>query len=345
MRIFHVLTSTTYSGAENVVCQIIHMFKENVGVEMFYCSPDGPINDSLREKGVNFVPLKAFNVRELKHVINEYKPDIVHAHDMRAAFVSAKACGKTPLIIHIHNNNYDNRGLTLKSIGFLFPAVKAKHIFYVSGSSYKGYFFHSFFKKKSSVLYNVIDEEGVRKKAEEDMSCYNYDVVFLGRLTLPKNPLRLLSVLKLVVKKDPIIRVAIVGTGDMYNQVKECVVNQGLIDNVFLLGFMSNPLKILKESKVMVMTSKWEGTPMCALEAMSLGVPIVSTPTDGLKDLVDNSITGFLSDDDAVLAEKIVEIIHNQQLYQTLNQGSLQKSAQINNISLYRKSLEEFYGL
>ena len=41
---------------------------------------------------------------------------------------------------------------------------------------------------------------------------------------------------------------------------------------------------MLHDSKVMLMTSLWEGTPMCAVEAMALGVPIVTTPTDGLCD-------------------------------------------------------------
>ena len=49
---------------------------------------------------------------------------------------------------------------------------------------------------------------------------------------------------------------------------------------------MSNPLRLLECSKVMIMTSKYEGLPMTVLEAMALGVPLVSTPVDGLKDII-----------------------------------------------------------
>ncbi len=42
---------------------------------------------------------------------------------------------------------------------------------------------------------------------------------------------------------------------------------------------------------------------------MALGVPIVSTPTDGLCELVNDGKTGFLSSDNAVLSEKCIEII------------------------------------
>lgn len=44
---------------------------------------------------------------------------------------------------------------------------------------------------------------------------------------------------------------------------------------------------------MMIMTSLWEGTPMCALEALAMGIPIVSTPVDGLCDLIENGKNGF----------------------------------------------------
>ena len=49
MKIMHVLYSEKFSGAENVVRQIIGMFSENKDIEMVYCSPDGPIREALAE--------------------------------------------------------------------------------------------------------------------------------------------------------------------------------------------------------------------------------------------------------------------------------------------------------
>ncbi|MFR2721860.1 MAG: glycosyltransferase [Thomasclavelia ramosa] len=53
----------------------------------------------------------------------------------------------------------------------------------------------------------------------------------------------------------------------------------------------------MAKSKLMIMTSRTEGTPMSALESLTLGKPIVSTPTDGLNELITNNINGFLSND------------------------------------------------
>ena len=340
--VLHILPSNSFSGAENVVCQIIKMFSGS-DYKMYYCSPDGRIRDALEENNIDFLPLREFSVKELKRVISETKPDIIHAHDMRAGFYVSLACGKIPFVSHVHNNNFDSRGLSLKSLLFYHAAKKAKHIFWVSESSFEGYKFHDRFKDKSSVLYNVIDKAALIKKMETDTGEYDFDIAYVGRLTEPKDPIRLMNVFAEIIKMAPDVKIAVAGTGDMAEQTKSFAKQLSITDNVKFLGFMSNPYKLLYSSKLMIMTSRWEGTPMCALEAMALGVPIVSTPTDGLCELVDDGKTGFLSSDDAVLAEKCTDIIKNAGLRQTLSENTLKKADELLLIPAYKATLDEVY--
>lgn len=340
--VLHILPSNSFSGAENVVCQIIKMFSGS-DYKMYYCSPDGRIRDALEENNIDFLPLREFSVKELKRVISETKPDIIHAHDMRAGFYVSLACGKIPFVSHVHNNNFDSRGLSLKSLLFYHAAKKAKHIFWVSESSFEGYKFHDRFKDKSSVLYNVIDKAALIKKMETDSSEYDFDIAYVGRLTEHKDPIRLMNVFAEIIKMAPDVKIAVAGTGDMAEQTKSFAKQLSITDNVKFLGFMSNPYKLLYSSKLMIMTSRWEGTPMCALEAMALGVPIVSTPTDGLCELVDDGKTGFLSSDDAVLAEKCTDIIKNAGLRQTLSENTLKKADELLLIPAYKAALDEVY--
>ena len=103
MKVLHVLNSRIYSGAEKVVCQIVHMFEGQV--EMVYCSPYSEIVESmLAQEGVTYLPIDSLVPAQLSRIIREQKPDIIHAHDMRAGFVAALCCGNIPLISHIHNN-------------------------------------------------------------------------------------------------------------------------------------------------------------------------------------------------------------------------------------------------
>lgn len=339
MKILHVLNSNRFSGAENVVCQIVEMFRSDTDVEMVYCSPDGQIRDALAERDVVFAPISEMSAKEIKRVIGEQQPDVIHAHDMRAGFVSALACGKTPLISHIHNNAFDSRGISVKSVAYLLAGMKARHIFWVSKSAFEGYCFSKLFEKKSSILYNIIDVDKLYKRMELDANEYGHDVIFLGRLTTPKNPERLMRVCAKAVERKSDIKIAVVGTGELEKETQDLCAELGLQNNVQFWGFQGNPLKMLHDAKVMIMTSRWEGTPMCALEAMALGVPIVSTPVDGLKDLVRDGENGFLSENDDELAQKIIDIAEQVALRELLSNGAKMKSAEINDVPAYKQAL------
>ena len=343
MKVLHLLQSNRFSGAENVVSQIIGLFKGDADVEMVYCSRDGQIRQALAERNIHFAPISAFCVKEVKRVIREQKPDIIHAHDMRASFIAARACGKIPLISHVHNNNFDSRGFSVKSIAYLFAASKAKHIFWVSQSSFDGYAFHKWFKNKSTVLYNIIDIDSLYQKMETDNNRYNYDVIYIGRLTAPKNPQRLMRVFGKIKEIYPTVKMAVVGTGDLEQETKALCSELNLQNNVEFLGFQNNPLKMLHDAKVMIMTSRFEGTPMCALEAMALGVPIVSTPVDGLKVLVKNGENGYLSDDDDELANKILELINDPQIHNDFSTKMKEVAVEINDKNKYKSILMQCY--
>lgn len=342
MRILHLLQSSTFSGAENVVCQIISLFKED-DVEMIYSSADGPIREALSERKIIFEPMTELCISEVKRVVAKVRPDIIHAHDMRASFVATMATCKVPIVSHIHNNCFDSRGITVKSLAYLPAALRARHIFWVSQSAYNGYFFKKLCRKKSSVLMNVINIEEARKKAELDKNEYSYDCVYLGRLTYPKNPERLMTVIKKVVSKKKDTKFAVIGSGDLEASVRELCREYGLEGNVDFLGFVQNPLKILQSAKVMVMTSRWEGTPMCALEALGLGVPIVSTPVDGLKEIIRNGENGYLSDNDEELAEKILGIIEDTGLAELLGRSTKASGEALMDINKYKKAVFDSY--
>lgn len=343
MKILHVLASDKFSGAENVACQIIGMFKEDEGIEMAYCSPDGAIRKAVTERGISFYGLKKLNTKELERVVQDYKPDLIHAHDMRASFVVSLVCKKIPFIAHIHNNAFDSRRISLKSFAFLFAAKRAKHIFWVSKSALEGYRFKEQVQEKSSVLYNVIDVHELYNRMKQDTNEYHYEIVYVGRLTYPKNPERLIDVLEKVIAERPQTAVAIIGSGELQEKIQMLIKEKKLDNNIEMLGFVENPLKIMHDAKVLVMTSRWEGTPMVALEAMALGLPIVGTPTDGLKDVVVNGKTGWLSDDEIELAKKIRVILTNYTAQENRKQKIIKKIMKNDIIEKYKSKITNVY--
>ena len=343
MKVLHLLSSNKFSGAENVVCQIISMFK-NEEYEMAYCSPDGDIRKSLEQRKVRFFPLEKLTAANVKKVAEEFKPDVIHAHDIKASVAASRLAGRYKIISHIHGNHDNMKTLTPKSLIYLLSAGRYAHTFWVSDSSYNGYYFKNMLnKEKNSVLYNIISIEDAEKKMKEDSADYDYDVVYLGRLSYPKNPQRLIGVMEKCVKKNPDITCAMIGKGALEEEVKGLISEKKLESNIKLLGFAENPLKILHDAKVMLMTSRYEGTPMCALEAMSMGTPMVSTKTDGMVDLIENGKNGFLSDNNDELAEKICRIAEDKNLHDEMSAYTRRLARERMDEGKYKESLKRAY--
>lgn len=342
MKVLHVLNSRIYSGAEKVVCQIIKSFRGEI--EMVYTSPESKIvAQMLAEQNVTYLPMKTMSVSELSRVIREQKPDLIHAHDMRAGFFSALCCGKIPLVSHIHNNAYDARGLSPKTVGYLIAGFKAKHILWVSQSSFDGYAFHKFFAKKSSVLYNIIDTQQILDKKVQDPKTYDYDMIYVGRLTFQKDPQRLMRLCARLKQDKPDLKAAIVGTGELLEEAQALCESLNIQENVHFLGFQSNPIKMVADSRAMILTSRWEGTPMCALEAMYLGTPVVSTPSDGMKDLLVDGVSGYLTDDDEQMAQDLLRIFADPAHRVFLAENARRKFDAINDADAYKKAISDCY--
>lgn len=347
MKIMHLLVSNQFSGAENVVCQIIDMFRTDSNVQMVYVSPEGQIAESLKHRNVPFYGLKKLNYSTIRAAIQQIKPDVIHAHDVTASVMAAVvAPGNVKIISHMHVNNSNMSKANLKTLIYCMAAKRFKHIFWVSKSSYDGYIFKNHVKNKSSVLFNVINKDDILKKSVSAKIQDSYDIVFIGRMQYQKNPQKLLNIFKILKEKfNENFKAILIGQGQLYDEILEKKKQMQLDSNVEMAGFIENPMGILKNAKVMVLTSRFEGTPMCALEAMALGVPIVSTPTDGMVDLIDFGENGYLYETDAELAQALHQIISDSVRQATFSQNALEKFDRMMNLKEYKTQLERAYNM
>lgn len=344
MKVLHLLSTNKFSGAENVVSQfIIESSKQNPEIKMAYCSTEGIINDKLKEFQIDHVKLRKNNIFELKRVIESYKPNIIHAHDVKASILASFFSKNITIISHIHGNHTNMTKISIKSVLYLWRSKNIKEIIWVSKSSYLSYKFKKNLLTKNTVINNVIDRNLVNSFLKKDKSSYNLDIVFVGRLSPEKNPKRLIDILKIASLEKPEITLGIVGEGKLEQEILNYVINQELENNVSFLGYLNNPYKVMSDSKLMMMTSIYEGTPMCALESMELGTPVISTPTDGLVEIIDNEIDGFYSNSNEEISNKIVFLLKNEKELLKMRNEALKKSIKINDIALYSQKIIEIY--
>lgn len=110
--------------------------------------------------------------------------------------------------------------------------------------------------------------------------------VFVGRLSPEKNPARLIRAFSIVNSVEPMARLVVVGDGPLFDEVTQMVVDEGLEDSVYLAGHMRNPFRVMAECDCFVISSDHEGQPMVILEAMYLGLPVISTRFYSAADVV-----------------------------------------------------------
>ncbi|MFP3846777.1 glycosyltransferase, partial [Priestia filamentosa] len=115
-----------------------------------------------------------------------------------------------------------------------------------------------------------------------------------------------------------------------------------LNNNVELKGFLSNPYPLLSNSKALCLTSKWEGFGLVAVEAMTLGCPVVCTPVGGLPVLVNESCGSVCEKDEEFIIE-LKRLIEDKQAWKEKAQGAIKQAYCLENIDVYKQQLDNIY--
>jgi len=310
MRILHLLVSNKFSGAENVVCQIIENCKN---FEMAYCSPKGTIVGELNKRPIKYIPLEKKNMKSIKKVVEQYKPDIIHAHDFTASVLASQIGFKGKLISHLHNNPPFIKKWGVKSLLYNSTLGKYDKVILVSNSIYDEAVFRKKIKDKYSVIYNYINADEIIEKSKKHNDITS-DVLFIGRLTEQKDPLGFIDIVKNIKFEIPSIKAVMLGDGELREECKKKIINEELEDNVEILGFVENPYSIINNTKVVIMPSKWEGFGLVAVEAMILNKIVFASNVGGLKEIFKNN-KEFLFSDKKVIGENIAILLNDSELY------------------------------
>ncbi|WP_270913667.1 glycosyltransferase [Allofournierella sp. CML151] len=340
MRILHLLKSDKFSGAENVVLTIMNLFLEE---EMIYASPDGPIRKVVEEAGHRFYALESSKMGSVKKAITELKPDVIHAHDFNMATNAAWAAGKTPVIAHLHNNPPWLGKIHPKSMMFALALPRIQQVISVSESVQKEYLFGWLMNGKNTVLGNFVDVERVRRMAQEPCTCGDVDLVFLGRLSAPKRPLLFCEIVKQVKEKIPGVTARMIGDGELAGEVRSYLSENDLQDTIELVGFQSNPYTYLKCGKIMVMPSAWEGFGLAAVEALSLGLPVLCSGVGGLKNIVNESCGGICSEK-SQYEESIFKLLNGEVDWDQIKKNCCVRANVFSDKQSYKEILKKVYS-
>lgn len=163
-------------------------------------------------------------------------------------------------------------------------------------------------------IYNWMDEELGRNAGTYDTASKR--IITVGRFEEQKGYDLLIPAAKRVFEKHPDWQWDIYGDGALFQQIQSAVAENGLQENLHLMGATRSVYDKYTEYAFYVMTSRLEGLPMVLLEAKAKGLPIVSfNCLTGPAEIVRDGVDGYLvpPEDVQALAERICQMIEQPQ--------------------------------
>jgi len=266
----------------------------------------------------------------LAQLMRQCKPNVIFSllSSTNVTVILARLLSRTKCIVfvseHTHpSSNLKNEvygGITKSLMTLLYP--KADKIIAVS-EGIKEDLIKSFHvpEEKITIIYNPVDinEIGMLSQEEADHPWFQDKlpiIVSVGRLTRQKGYPYLIKAFSIVRESLP-CRLFIIGEGEDKEKLIQMAKESIYAKDIEFIGFQKNPFKYMAKSSIFVMSSLYEGFGNVLVEAMALGLPVVSTDCpSGPSEIIDNKKNGLLVPvkNEKALAKAILDILKNDTL-------------------------------
>lgn len=279
----------------------------------------------------------------LRRLVKEENPDVILSfmgppnYRMLLATIGMR-CRK---VISVRNDPYREYGTGLKKwiAGFIFRFADGCVFQTEQASEY----FPAAVRKKGRIILNPVDSSFFNTvwKGEDKT------ILSVGRLYPQKNHVLLLNAFAQVHKKHPKYELKICGKGSEENNLKELASELGIDSFVSFMGEVGNVKDELKHSSCFVLSSDYEGLPNALMEAMAVGIPVISTdcPCGGPHTLIRHNENGILvpCGDVNGLADAIEEVISNKEKRMRLGQYGKESAAHFRTETVMGEWLEYLF--
>lgn len=152
-------------------------------------------------------------------------------------------------------------------------------------------------------------------------------------------------ILEKVVKEFPLVKLLLVGDGPERSDCERLSRELGLYDKVRFLGKQEALVDILAASDVFLIPSQSESFGLAALEAMSCGLPVVSSSVGGLPELIKHNESGFIAEfgDIDRMSKYVIELLCNDKKYEMFSQNARKRAVENFDTSKVIPLYEEHY--
>lgn len=340
------------------------------------CLSRGLLLEKLTSAGIpNFlIPMKSRKdllgpLLKTIRLVKERNIDIIHTHTVRsnligrpAAFLTNRKC-----VTHLHSpilrDFVDLRRGRINEIIDSLTRPIAAHYIAVSHSLRKEMIKSGFPSYKISTIHNGLDLDSLKSSViknsknrgirEEYNITGNAFIIVLIALLRPRKGVEvIIKAMKLILRHFPDLHLLIVGSDDISeapeygNGLRRLTSEHSIESNVTFTGFRDDVPAILSQCNLMVLSSLFgEGLPMTVLEAMAIGVPVVASRVEGIPEVIEDGVNGFLVNPGDVeqLANRIIEVINNPNLLRNVKDEAQRRALAEMDGKIQAQKVEQVY--
>lgn len=241
--------------------------------------------------------------------IKDGAPVIVHTHSSKAGILgrlAARAAGVRHVVHTIHGFGHPAfrrawmRQVAIAAERYLAP--RTSRFIAVSKANIEDGERLGLFKKTPVELIRsgfdlapFRDTAPTREEARRALGL-RPDAIIIGTVAClkpQKAPLDFVEAAARVARSHPDVEFVIAGDGELRDAVLARIARQNLTGRIHLLGWRDDVPVVLRALDLFWLTSRWEGLPRAVVQAMAAGVPVIATGADGVRDVIEDGVTGL----------------------------------------------------
>lgn len=306
-------------------------------------------------------------VKKLFSIFHLVRPDIIHVQYLAPGLIpilTARLAGMSKILATVHiagSIAYSRKAKFL----LRFAALLCNRFICVSRGVEEFWFGSSQIfdlrnidkSRKHFTVYNVIDTDVIydivqkvdKNKKKEDLGITHRIVIgIVGRVAHQKGHEFLLNAMAEIVKIFPDTLLLVIGDGPERKNLKAQSVALNLDNNVMWLDAL--PQEIVFElyaiMDIFVMPSLYEGFGLTAAEAMAAGVPVVGTRIEGLSEVIEDGVSGYLvpPGDAQALGEALLDLLKEPAKAKAFGRNGRMRSENLFSLEHFKKLMLAIYS-
>ncbi len=344
VNLLEIIGNASIGGMENYIKNFIRHLPPQFKVTCI-CPYESAFTASLRKLKVEEVYITPIaddppwrSIQLAVEVAKLHQIDIFHAH-MPKAHVLAGIAGcliKRPVAAAIHGMNITSHELGIaRAVG--------SHLITNCQEAYSQALAMGIPSKRVSIVRNSVEiarlaTTNTGKKLRHSIAQSGDPVIvgFVGRLEHEKGPDQFLRAAQQVLHLNPDVHFALIGEGSMEDELRDLTKQLNIGDHVHFLGWQQDPAEIYPGLDIVVHTSRSDGTSLVLLEAMSFAKPTVGMAVGGVREIIENQVTGLIvgQGDWEGVAIKINELVNDPAKRSAMGQAARERVERLFNVAV-----------